>query len=83
MVAVLTAYNVLNIETGRTGYLQVIAVSFIFVALSFSRLKATIMALTAIVYLGVAYLSLNQSNAQVDQTLANKILLTKIESVNS
>ena len=33
-VAVLTIYNVLNIETGRTGFLQVISVSFIFLMLS-------------------------------------------------
>ena len=41
-VAVLTIYNVLNIETGRTGYLQVIAVSFIFLALSFSRIQVAV-----------------------------------------
>jgi O-antigen ligase len=71
VVALLTAYNVLNIETGRTGYLQVIAVSFIFVFLSFSRLQAAILALVAAVAFGAAYVSLDQFNARVDQTLAN------------
>ena len=71
VVALLTVYNVLNIETGRTGYLQVIAVSFIFVVLSFSRLQAAILALVAAVAFGAAYVSLDQFNARVDQTLAN------------
>jgi len=71
VIALLTAYNVLNIETGRTGYLQVIAVSFIFVVLSFSRLQAAILALVATVAFGTAYLSLDQFNARVGQTLAN------------
>ena len=39
--------------------------------LSFSRLKSGILALTAVVGVGVAYLSLDQFNAQVDQTLVN------------
>jgi O-antigen ligase len=71
VIALLTAYNVLNIETGRTGYLQVIAVSFTFVVLSFSRLQAVTLALVTAVAFGVAYFSLDQFNARVDQTLAN------------
>lgn len=71
VVAVLTAYNVLNIETGRTGYLQVIAVSFIFVLLSVSRLKSAMLVSIAFVGLVVAYLSLDQFSAQVDLTLVN------------
>ena len=70
-VAVLTAYNVLNIETGRTGYLQVIAVSFILIALSLSRLRAIISILVALIFLGVAYLALDQFNNRVNETLAN------------
>ena len=71
VIALLTAYNVLNIETGRTGYLQVIAVSFTFAVLSFSRLQAVTLALVTAVAFGVAYFSLDQFNARVDQTLAN------------
>lgn len=71
VVAVLTVYNVLNIETGRTGYLQVIAVCLIFVALSFSRLQAAVLAFIAALAFGVAYLSLGQFNAQVNHTLTN------------
>lgn len=71
VVALLTAYNVLNIENGRTGYLQVIAVSFIFVVLSFSRLQAAILAFVAAVAFVAAYVSLDQFNARVDQTLGN------------
>ena len=70
-VAILTIYNVLNIETGRTGYLQVIAVSFIFLVLSFSRMQVAVLALIGAVTLVVAYLSLDQFNAQVDRTLNN------------
>jgi hypothetical protein len=71
VVAVLTVYNVLNIETGRTGYLQVIAVSLIFVVLSFSRLQAAVLASIAALSLGIAYLSLGQFNAQVNHTLTS------------
>ena len=71
VVALLTVYNVLNIETGRTGFLQVIAVSFIFVVLSFTRLQAGIMTLVAAVAFGSACISLDQFNAQLDKTLVN------------
>ena len=71
VVVLLTVYNVLNIENGRTGYLQVIAVIFLFVALSFGRLQAAILALLVAVALGAAYFSLDQFNARIDQTLIN------------
>ena len=71
VIALLTAYNVLNIETGRTGYLQVIVVSFIFVVLSFSRLQAAILASVAAVAFAAAYFSLDRFNSRVGQTLAN------------
>ena len=71
LVALLTAYNVLNIETGRTGYLQVIVVSFMFVVLSFSRLQAAILASVAAVAFAAGYFSLDRFNSRVDQTLAN------------
>jgi hypothetical protein len=75
LLALLTVYNVLNIESGRTGYLQVIAVSLMFVVLSFSRLQATILALMAVVAFYAAYVSLDQFNARIDQTLANVELM--------
>ena len=71
VVALSTAYNVLNIEIGRTGYLQVIAVTFIFVVLSFTRLQAAILTLVAAVALGNAYVSLDEFNSRLDQTLVN------------
>ena len=71
VVAVLTTYNVLNIEVGRTGYLQIIAVSFIFVVLSFSRMQAMIIALLAAVAFCAAYLFMDQFNARLDSTIAN------------
>jgi len=71
VVALSTAYNVLNIEIGRTGYLQVIAVTFIFVVLSFTRLQAAILTLVAAVALGTAYVSLDEFNSRLDQTLVN------------
>ncbi len=71
LVAVLTLYNVLNIENGRTGYLQIIAVCFIFVVLSFSRIQSGIMVLVAAVGLCFAYVSMDQFNARVDSTVAS------------
>ena len=71
VIALLTAYNVINVETGRTGYLQIIVVSFMFVVLSFNRLQAAILALVAAVAFGAAYVSLDQFNARVDKTLVN------------
>jgi len=71
VVALSTAYNVLNIEIGRTGYLQVIAVTFIFVVLSFTRLQAAILTLVAAVAFGAAYVSLDAFNSRLDQTLVN------------
>ncbi|MDC3279076.1 O-antigen ligase family protein [Litorivicinus sp.] len=71
VIAILTAYNVLNIETGRTGYLQIIAVSFIFVVLNFSRLQASVLALVTAFGFVAAYVSLDQFNTRVDQTLTN------------
>ena len=71
VIALLTAYNVLNIEIGRTGSLQIIAVSFMFVVLTFSRLQAAVLALVVAFGFGAAYVSLDQFNARVDQTLAS------------
>ena len=66
-VAVLTIYNVLNIETGRG--LSSDLCEFHFLMLSFSRIQVAVLALVGAVTLGVAYVSLSQFNAQVDRTL--------------
>jgi len=71
VIAGLTVYNVLNIETGRTGYLQVVAVSLLFVVLTFNRLQAAILCFGVAVAFSVAYLSLDRFSSNVDQTLAN------------
>lgn len=71
MVALLTVYNVLNIETGRTGYFQVLSVTFIFVVLSFTRLQAVILILVAAVAIGAAYVLLYKFHSRVNWTLAN------------
>jgi O-antigen ligase len=69
--SVLVAYNVLNIETGRTAYLQVVAVIIIFIFLSFSRLQALIVTLLMAAGCIIMYASFDQLNARVNQTLAN------------
>ena len=71
VIAVLTVYNVLNIEIGRTGYLQVTAVTFTYVALTFRRLQAVIVGLVVLIVLGVVYVSSDQVNHRVSQTLTN------------
>lgn len=71
LLSILIAYNVLNIETGRTGYLQVIATIFIFLGLTFGRRQAVILALITACSFGIAYWTLERFNGRVNQTFAN------------
>lgn len=71
LLSILIAYNVLNIETGRTGYLQVIATIFIFLGLTFGRRQAVILALITACSFGTAYWTLERFNGRVNQTFAN------------
>lgn len=56
-VGLLVVYNVLNIETGRTGYLQVVSVSLTFAVLTYTRIKAVLAVGAAVILFAVSYLS--------------------------
>ena len=71
VVALLVAYNVLNIETGRTGYLQVIFVCLTFAILTFSRIQAVLAISAAVILFAVSYFSFDQFHNRVNQTVPN------------
>lgn len=71
VVALLVAYNVLNVETGRTGYLQVVFVCLIFAVLTFSRIQAVLAVSAAVILFAVSYFSFDQFHNRVNQTVAN------------
>lgn len=70
-VALLVVYNVLNIETGRTGYLQVVSVLFTVILLSFSRVQAGLAILVALIMVVCLYMWLDRFHDQINQTLSN------------
>jgi O-antigen ligase len=70
-VALLVVYNVLNIETGRTGYLQVVFVCLTFAVLTLTRFQAVLTMAAAVIFLGVFYLSSERFHKQVNHTIAN------------
>ena len=70
-VALLVVYNILNIEVGRTGYLQVIIVVITLTMLTFSRVQSCL-GVAGIIIAGVlAYLSFDVFHERVNQTLSN------------
>lgn len=75
MFAVLVAYNVLNIETGRTGYLQVVVVLLLFVALSFRPKVAILISSLVVAAIIVSYLADRGFNKRIEKTVNN---VTKI-----
>lgn len=70
-IALSVAYNVLNIETGRTGYLQVVCVCLAFTVLTFNRIQAVLAFIAALILFGVSYLSFERFSDQVNHTLIN------------
>ena len=71
VVALLVAYNVLNIENGRTGYLQVVFVCLTFAVLSFSRIQAVLAVSAAAILFVASYFSFDELQNRVNQTVAN------------
>lgn len=71
LLAVATVYNVIGIEVGRTGYIQVFVVSIVFILLSFSRVRVEIVGLLAVLILGAFYLALPQLGARLDLSVHN------------
>jgi len=71
VVALLVVYNVLNVETGRTGYLQVVFVCLTFAVLTFSRARLFLAVAFAVILFGASYLAFDRFHERVNQTLAN------------
>jgi len=71
MISLLTIYNVVNIEWGRTAYLQVGAVCLTFIVLSFGRYKSAVLAIAFGILLVSTYASLEQFQSRIDETLVN------------
>lgn len=70
-IAVSIVYNVLNIEMGRTGYLQVVFVCITFVALTFTRIQAVIAVVCAVFIFGLSYVTFDRFHDRLNQTIAN------------
>ncbi len=71
LIGLLTAYNVLSIEIGRTGYMQIISVTFIFLLLTFDRLKLTAINLAIVLAIGSIYLSDGRFTMRITETFAD------------
>ncbi len=71
VVALLVTYNVLNIENGRTGYLQVVSVFLVFSVSTFSRVQAALAVFAAVIFCVACYLSFDRFHDTVNRTLAN------------
>ena len=71
ITALLVAYNVLNIETGRTGYLQVASVCIAFIVLTFSRVQSVLAVGATVILIGVSYLSFDRFHDRVNLTVNN------------
>lgn len=70
-VSLLAIYNVLNIETGRTGYLQIIAVCITFALLTCPRIKAVLIVASMVFLFGISYVTFDRFQDQVNLTFAN------------
>ena len=70
-VAMLVVYNVLNIEVGRTGYLQIIFVCLTFAVLSFSINRAGLVIGVAGILFVISYLSFEQFSARINSTVVD------------
>lgn len=71
VLAFLVAYNVFNVETGRTGYLQIATVTLLFflVSLSFKRFFIALSVFVA--SLLFSYLNFDNFGHRIDATVAN------------
>lgn len=83
IVALLIVYNVLNIENGRTGYLQVVAVCLAFAILTFSRIQALFAVVAAVILFTVSYFTFDQFHTRVNQTVANVEKMVVSDDYNS
>lgn len=82
-VALLVVYNVLNIEAGRTGYLQVVFVCLTFAVLTFSRIQAVLAVSVAVILFAFPYFLFDQFHNRVNQTVANVEKMVVSDDYNS
>lgn len=82
-VALLVIYNVLNIETGRTGYLQVLLVCIVFPALALERTKAVMVITSLMVVFGASYALLDRFSDRVNETVANVEMMVMSDDYHS
>ena len=71
--ATLVVYNILNIEMGRTGYLQVVFVILAFTVLTWNRRKAVLAVVAIMILLGMFYLLFERLHDRVNQTVSNGV----------
>jgi len=71
VVAVMCAYSVINIEIGRTGYIQILTITTIFVVTSFQWKTSLLLLLLAVLILIFTYSGLDRFQSRVDQTVYN------------
>jgi O-antigen ligase len=70
-LAILTTLNILLIETGRTGYLQVVVVIILFILLTLSRAQSLGALIGFMLFLGSLYYSVDKFKDQIDLTVNN------------
>jgi len=71
--AILVLYNVLNVENGRTGYLQVFMVCLTFLVLTFAKVRLLLSIVCLLAIFLVMYLSFDRLGQRVDQTISNAV----------
>ena len=71
VIAVLCAYSVINIEIGRTGYIQLLTMTAVFMIVSFRWKTGLSLLLSAVLILIVAYSGLDRFQSRVDKTIYN------------
>lgn len=79
----LAAYGVLNIEVGRTGYLQVAFVCLVYALLSFTRIKAFLALMITVALLTTSYMCFEKLRARVNQAVENVAMMVVTDDYHS
>lgn len=82
-LSALIVYNVLNIETGRTGYLQIIVIGVAFCALTIPKRQFLKSSILMILILLFSYLALDRFQEQVVHTFGNVEKMMSVGDYNS
>lgn len=83
IASLLVIYNILNVENGRTGYLQVVFVCFVFVILTLPRSWSFLALVLSVGSLVVFYLSFDSLHNRVNQTVENVVKTVTIHDYES